>query len=134
MRASAPLLRSVLICPLVFLFSTDACMVPSDSGPCRAAFNLFYFDPSTSSCQSFIYGGCQGNSNRYGTLDECMARCTGEHGKNFFPFCCVSGIKMDLVLSLINTMLHRSVKRQFCKCKQSSCNNIFIKRSSLNER
>ncbi|XP_070983215.1 kunitz-type protease inhibitor 2-like isoform X2 [Oncorhynchus clarkii lewisi] len=59
----------------------DACMVPSDSGPCRAAFNLFYFDPSTSSCQSFIYGGCQGNGNRYGTLDECMARCTGEHGE-----------------------------------------------------
>nr|XP_046171511.1 kunitz-type protease inhibitor 2 [Oncorhynchus gorbuscha] len=59
----------------------DACMVPSDSGPCRAAFNLFYFDASTSSCQSFIYGGCQGNGNRYGTLDECMARCTGEHGE-----------------------------------------------------
>uniref|UniRef100_A0A4W5QPC0 Serine peptidase inhibitor, Kunitz type, 2 n=1 Tax=Hucho hucho TaxID=62062 RepID=A0A4W5QPC0_9TELE len=59
----------------------DACMVPSDSGPCRAAFNMFYFDPSTSSCQSFIYGGCKGNDNRYGTLDECMARCTGEDGE-----------------------------------------------------
>ncbi|XP_041733425.1 tissue factor pathway inhibitor [Coregonus clupeaformis] len=59
----------------------DACMVPSDAGPCRAAFSMYYFDRSTSSCKSFIYGGCQGNDNRYGTLDECMARCTGVDGE-----------------------------------------------------
>lgn len=60
----------------------DACMVASDSGPCRAAFTMFYFDHSTSSCQYFIYGGCKGNNNRYLTLDDCMARCTGEDGEH----------------------------------------------------
>ncbi|CAB1347657.1 unnamed protein product [Coregonus sp. 'balchen'] len=60
----------------------DACMVPSDSGPCRAAFSMYYFVPRTSSCQLFVYGGCKGNHNRYSTLDECMARCTGEDGEH----------------------------------------------------
>ncbi|XP_045580363.1 kunitz-type protease inhibitor 2 isoform X2 [Salmo salar] len=84
----------------------DACMVPSDSGPCRAAFNMFYFDHSTSSCQSFIYGGCQGNSNRYVTLDECMARCTGEQG--LFLVATVAVISALILMGLIGITIRRS--------------------------
>ncbi|MCJ8740051.1 hypothetical protein PDJAM_G00054360 [Pangasius djambal] len=57
-----------------------ACIVPADSGPCRAAFQMFYFEPSTQSCQEFIYGGCRGNKNRYNTLEECMSNCAGKDG------------------------------------------------------
>uniref|UniRef100_A0A3Q0RF38 BPTI/Kunitz inhibitor domain-containing protein n=1 Tax=Amphilophus citrinellus TaxID=61819 RepID=A0A3Q0RF38_AMPCI len=46
-----------------------------DPGPCRAAFPMFYYDPYSASCQSFMYGGCRGNENRYSTEDECMRRC-----------------------------------------------------------
>ncbi|XP_042370708.1 kunitz-type protease inhibitor 2-like [Plectropomus leopardus] len=52
------------------------CMATSDPGPCRAAFPMFYYDPKTATCQSFIYGGCRGNKNRYGTKDECMRHCS----------------------------------------------------------
>ncbi|XP_059187597.1 kunitz-type protease inhibitor 2 [Centropristis striata] len=53
----------------------EACLVTSDPGPCRAAFSMFYFDPDTATCQSFIYGGCRGNQNRYSSMKECLSRC-----------------------------------------------------------
>ncbi|XP_048837659.1 kunitz-type protease inhibitor 2 isoform X2 [Brienomyrus brachyistius] len=59
----------------------DACSAPFESGPCRAAFRKYYFDPSAGRCVLFIYGGCQGNNNRYNTVEECMTRCTGQEGK-----------------------------------------------------
>ncbi|XP_073674045.1 kunitz-type protease inhibitor 2 [Garra rufa] len=58
----------------------ESCAGPSDSGPCRAAFPMFYFEPSTQSCKRFLYGGCQGNLNRYGSEEECMATCSGNDG------------------------------------------------------
>ncbi|KAF7699995.1 kunitz-type protease inhibitor 2 [Silurus meridionalis] len=57
-----------------------ACVVPAEPGLCRASFLMYYFDPSTQSCQSFIYGGCKGNKNRYSTLEECMSNCAGRAG------------------------------------------------------
>ncbi|CAG7822582.1 unnamed protein product [Allacma fusca] len=47
------------------LFSKADCMLPSDHGHCRAAIQMFYFNPQTSSCQTFLYGGCGGNKNRF---------------------------------------------------------------------
>uniref|UniRef100_A0A673ICX2 Kunitz-type serine protease inhibitor 6-like n=1 Tax=Sinocyclocheilus rhinocerous TaxID=307959 RepID=A0A673ICX2_9TELE len=58
----------------------ETCAMPSDSGPCRAAFPVFYFEPNTQSCKPFIYGGCQGNLNRYSSEEECMAACSGKDG------------------------------------------------------
>lgn len=55
---------------------TDMCTVTPDPGPCRAAFPMFYYDPNTSTCRSFIYGGCRGNRNRYSSQEECVNRCS----------------------------------------------------------
>ncbi|XP_033969406.1 kunitz-type protease inhibitor 2 [Trematomus bernacchii] len=54
---------------------SEACTVTSDPGPCRAAFPMFYYDLNTASCQTFLYGGCRGNRNRYSSLEDCMTRC-----------------------------------------------------------
>uniref|UniRef100_A0A3Q1AGY5 BPTI/Kunitz inhibitor domain-containing protein n=1 Tax=Amphiprion ocellaris TaxID=80972 RepID=A0A3Q1AGY5_AMPOC len=54
------------------------CLVSPDPGPCRAAFPMFYYNPDSASCQSFIYGGCRGNENRYGSVEECMDHCSGD--------------------------------------------------------
>ena len=43
-------------------------------------FERFYYDVATQKCQLFIYGGCQGNKNRFNTLEECNAAC----GKQVF--------------------------------------------------
>uniref|UniRef100_A0A8C4RE47 Serine peptidase inhibitor, Kunitz type, 2 n=1 Tax=Erpetoichthys calabaricus TaxID=27687 RepID=A0A8C4RE47_ERPCA len=53
----------------------ERCMVKRETGPCRASFMNWYFDPVTKNCLSFTYGGCQGNQNRYGSVEECMDSC-----------------------------------------------------------
>lgn len=48
-------------------------MVP-EAGECRAAFEIYYFDQSTQSCQKFIWGGC-GGVVPFETLEECQKSC-----------------------------------------------------------
>ena len=60
------------------MYVSAHCLAPRDSGPCRAAFPVFYYNADTASCLPFLYGGCQGNGNRFPTVDECMASCSGE--------------------------------------------------------
>ncbi|XP_029964150.1 kunitz-type protease inhibitor 2 [Salarias fasciatus] len=56
----------------------DICSATPDPGPCRAAFPMYYYDGASATCQSFLYGGCQGNANRFGTEEECLSRCSSE--------------------------------------------------------
>lgn len=42
-------------------------------GPCRAIMPRFYFNGDK--CESFIYGGCEGNGNNFKTIEECQQRC-----------------------------------------------------------
>uniref|UniRef100_A0A8C6Y6R3 BPTI/Kunitz inhibitor domain-containing protein n=1 Tax=Naja naja TaxID=35670 RepID=A0A8C6Y6R3_NAJNA len=56
-----------------FPFVTEFCHLPPEHGPCLAIngyFPRFYYDPVSNECQMFIYGGCQGNANRFETKDE----------------------------------------------------------------
>jgi hypothetical protein len=36
---------------------------------------MYAYDNETDSCNQFIYGGCQGNGNRFSTKEECMTSC-----------------------------------------------------------
>ena len=53
------------------------CSLPLVSGPCEAYFPSFGFSPEVGHCVQFIYGGCEGNDNRFSTLAECEAKCGG---------------------------------------------------------
>ncbi|XP_070190984.1 papilin-like isoform X1 [Littorina saxatilis] len=55
---------------------TDICQLPSEVGPCRASLPRFFFNSATQQCESFTYGGCGGNANRFSTLSECNAACS----------------------------------------------------------
>lgn len=52
----------------------DACQQPPESGMCKAAFQRYYYDADTGSCQAFIWGGCKG-SVPFETLDACTQSC-----------------------------------------------------------
>ncbi len=54
---------------------SDICEQPYDSGPCRGYFPRWYYSRDDNSCKQFIYGGCDGNSNRFETRNECETRC-----------------------------------------------------------
>jgi hypothetical protein len=54
----------------------DSCRLPAKTGMCRGYFKRFYYDPSTNECKQFVYGGCGGNLNNYGTQSECQFVCS----------------------------------------------------------
>uniref|UniRef100_A0AAY4EAL1 BPTI/Kunitz inhibitor domain-containing protein n=1 Tax=Denticeps clupeoides TaxID=299321 RepID=A0AAY4EAL1_9TELE len=59
----------------------ENCGKPSDSGMCRAAFPMYYYDSNTKGCEKFIYGGCGGNENRFFSQDECTTKCAESDGR-----------------------------------------------------
>lgn len=61
----------------------DYCSLPFDAGSCEAAIGVFTHQDGQ--CVPATYGGCDGNQNRFGTLEECMATCLGQPGRQACP-------------------------------------------------
>ncbi|XP_071833843.1 papilin-like isoform X3 [Apostichopus japonicus] len=57
------------------LTQEELCSLPKDSGPCAGNYHSYFYDTDTQSCQAFIYGGCQGNQNRFIGQNECESIC-----------------------------------------------------------
>lgn len=53
---------------------SERCAMKHDPGPCKGAFNRYYFDQKTGKCMEFIYGGCQG-AVPFETLEDCQTAC-----------------------------------------------------------
>lgn len=53
----------------------DRCQLPIEPGPCDGAFEAYGYDTETGRCEKFIYGGCEGNDNRFDTITECLGLC-----------------------------------------------------------
>jgi len=51
------------------------CRLPPVTGPCRAYFSRYFFNTTSKQCEKFIFGGCQGNSNNFPTLELCQEKC-----------------------------------------------------------
>src|SRR5699024_4496780 len=62
--------------PPVIRTVPEHCRLPRDPGPCQAYIRSWYFSLQDNQCRHFIYGGCQGNKNRYVSRDDCEAACT----------------------------------------------------------
>jgi hypothetical protein len=61
----------------------SACLLPFDTGPCNAAMRVFAFVDGA--CVERTYGGCEGNDNRFASIEECMATCQGQPEPNGCP-------------------------------------------------
>uniref|UniRef100_A0A2K5F6Q4 Collagen alpha-1(VII) chain n=1 Tax=Aotus nancymaae TaxID=37293 RepID=A0A2K5F6Q4_AOTNA len=56
----------------------DPCSLPLDEGSCTAYTLRWYHRAvpgGTEACHPFVYGGCGGNANRFGTREACERRC-----------------------------------------------------------
>ena len=50
------------------------CLLKHEAGPCKGAFERYYYDKREKKCKSFIYGGCQGVVP-FETMEECENKC-----------------------------------------------------------
>ncbi|RWS04353.1 tissue factor pathway inhibitor 2-like isoform X1 [Dinothrombium tinctorium] len=51
------------------------CELDKDEGPCMALQLRFYYNKHSDKCESFTFGGCKGNANRFLTKIECEKKC-----------------------------------------------------------
>ena len=55
------------------------CNASPETGPCLAYFPSFFYNSTSGKCERFVYGGCQGNANRFGTEQQCNNKCGQSH-------------------------------------------------------
>ena len=70
---------SIYLCVFVNIlhFSSDVCrnfVIPPLQ--CLAYMKRYTYNPRTLECEQFIYGGCGGNSNNFGSMTACQRKCT----------------------------------------------------------
>ncbi|KAM3592018.1 uncharacterized protein V6R79_011662 [Siganus canaliculatus] len=51
------------------------CGLPTLQGPCKAYEPRWAYSSSLRQCQSFIYGGCEGNDNNFESKESCEEMC-----------------------------------------------------------
>uniref|UniRef100_T1GUN3 BPTI/Kunitz inhibitor domain-containing protein n=1 Tax=Megaselia scalaris TaxID=36166 RepID=T1GUN3_MEGSC len=54
---------------------SNKCQQPLYPGSCGGWEIKYFYDKNTSSCKSYIYEGCEGNENSFGTLEGCKRHC-----------------------------------------------------------
>lgn len=56
-------------------FRIEHCRLPQDHGPCYNNEIRWWYDSKDGVCKEFYYGGCEGNSNRFASRQECETNC-----------------------------------------------------------
>jgi len=69
----------------MMMMTGEACSAPAEPGPCRASIRMFYYNTSSGDCEEFMYGGCNGNENKYDTLEQCQRACASQQRRNNKP-------------------------------------------------
>ncbi|XP_078282097.1 protein AMBP [Rhinoraja longicauda] len=53
----------------------ESCQLAPDSGVCFEILHMFFYNQSSMTCETFNYGGCLGNANRFATEQQCLQTC-----------------------------------------------------------
>ncbi|KAH8413131.1 hypothetical protein KR009_008191 [Drosophila setifemur] len=51
------------------------CLQPLEPGPCRMNLERYYYNKDKKICETFKFGGCRGNDNRWGFRQTCEEAC-----------------------------------------------------------
>ncbi|XP_034016500.1 tissue factor pathway inhibitor 2 [Thalassophryne amazonica] len=62
-------------CDVSALLPKAVCLLQVDEGPCRAEIERYYYNTITQKCETFYFGGCQGNANNFKSYQECQKTC-----------------------------------------------------------
>lgn len=57
--------------------SKEVCDLKPETGNCRASLQRWHFNPQKGACQTFEYGGCDGNGNNFASKEKCESFCGG---------------------------------------------------------
>ncbi|XP_013413857.1 putative Kunitz-type serine protease inhibitor [Lingula anatina] len=68
-------------CPQPKPLCVDVCREPKVVGHCRGYYTKYYFNSESNTCEEFIYGGCGGNGNNFGSLQDCQSACARSSGE-----------------------------------------------------
>lgn len=60
---------------MIVLSAEVVCKLQPDAGRCKGYFPRYFFNHTSGQCEKFIYGGCEGNSNRFHTIELCQKKC-----------------------------------------------------------
>ncbi|XP_038598406.1 protein AMBP-like [Tachyglossus aculeatus] len=86
----------------------SACRLPVERGPCRAPILSWRYDPQHQAFDSFFYGGCGGNGNRFSSPSLCIQTCVTEKGK--------SGAQPDRNEKVVSDVDEGFITAIFCSC------------------
>ncbi|EPB73257.1 Kunitz/Bovine pancreatic trypsin inhibitor domain protein [Ancylostoma ceylanicum] len=51
------------------------CSYDPDPGPCNQLRYMWFYNQTRGTCNQFLYGGCEGNSNRFESFEVCQKNC-----------------------------------------------------------
>ncbi|KPU74242.1 uncharacterized protein Dana_GF27285 [Drosophila ananassae] len=76
-RVSVCLMVLLLLCMAgIWAYDKTKCDdKPSQTGPCKASFQMWRFIKEQKICESFTYGGCQGTNNLFDQEEDCKTAC-----------------------------------------------------------
>ncbi|KAK3585503.1 hypothetical protein CHS0354_003355 [Potamilus streckersoni] len=56
-------------------YMPDFCLLPPDTGLCKALLPYWFYNTTSKTCEQFKYGGCEGNRNRFASNNQCLKVC-----------------------------------------------------------
>lgn len=79
-----------------FLSSNNECNLPKAGGPCEAYIPSYFYSMQTGQCESFVYGGCEGNVNRFDSRMQCEQKCKAGAARPDLKAACLQPKKLGL--------------------------------------
>ncbi|XP_011828709.1 PREDICTED: kunitz-type protease inhibitor 2 isoform X3 [Mandrillus leucophaeus] len=106
----------------------DFCLVSKVVGRCRASMPRWWYNVTDGSCQLFVYGGCDGNSNNYMSKEECLKKCAAvtvprrqdsdDHSSDMFNY------EEYCAAKAVTGPCRASFPRWYFDVERNSCNNF----------